>query len=107
MDKRLRDIIHTLDYYELLKIKKDLRSGGQHLLDFIEHEITRREQDHHVFCTSCGSEIQHNASSVLTLVFGPHDFRKKATFCGKDCLDYFMAKMDASQRKQNAVQKVP
>ena len=90
MDKRLRDVIHTLDYHELLKIRKDLDSGGYHLKEFISAEITKRNKHHSTFCTTCGIEIEEQNSDSTTLVFGPADFRKKATFCGKDCLEYFL-----------------
>ncbi|MFT4343428.1 MAG: hypothetical protein ACMXYE_01635 [Candidatus Woesearchaeota archaeon] len=99
MDKRLRDIIHTLDYHELLKIRKDLDSGGYHLKEFVTHEIDRRNKSHSVYCTTCGAEIDAKSHRTMTMVFGPSDFRKKATFCGKDCLEFFLKKLD-EQKKQ-------
>ena len=101
-NKRLRDVIDKIDYYELLKIKKDLKEGGKHLLDFIESEISRRNVHHHVNCAVCGIEINPKSTETSTLVFGPVDFRKKATFCGKDCLNYFIKTMDS--RKQSSVE---
>ena len=100
-NKRLRDVIDKLDYYELLRIKKDLKEGGKHLVDFIDAEITKRNVHHHVYCAVCGTEIIPSSTDTSTLVFGPADFRKKATFCGKDCLNYFIKTMD--ERKQSPV----
>jgi len=101
--KRLRDVVPTLDYYELLKIKKDLLDGGEHLRDFIGSEIKQREKDHHVFCTTCGSEIDPQDKQTKTLIFGPADFKKKATFCGDDCLGYFLEKL---KQKETGVKNV-
>jgi hypothetical protein len=98
MNKRLRDVIDSIDYYELLKIKKDLDEGGIHLNRFIQSEIKKRHSQHHVLCSTCGTEIDSKSSNTSTLVFGPDDFKKKATFCGKDCLEYFIKSMDEMKK---------
>jgi hypothetical protein len=98
MDKRLRDIIHTIDYYELLKIKKDLQDGGIHLKKFVEDEIKKRQVHHHITCSTCGIDIDPKSTVTTTLIFGPDDFKKKATFCGKDCLQYFIQSMDEMKK---------
>jgi len=94
MDKRLRDIVHVIDYYELLRIKKDLEQGGIHLKKFIQAEIDERHKQHSVFCSTCDTEIDPKSTTTTTLMFGPHDFKKKATFCGRDCLSYFLKNID-------------
>ena len=98
MQKRLRDIIDKIDYYELLRIKKDLDNGGKFLSDFIMQEIENRNKHHHVYCAVCDAEINQKKPETSTLVFGPSDFRKKATFCGKDCLNYFIKTMDERKK---------
>lgn len=98
MQKRLRDVIDKIDYYELLKIKKDLDNGGKHLNDFISQEIDHRNKHHHVYCATCDCEIDPKSSETTTLVFGPADFRKKATFCGRDCLNHFIKTMDERKK---------
>jgi hypothetical protein len=92
--KRLRDVIDVIDYYELLKIKDDLKKGGIHIQKFIEDEIVKREKEHYQVCAVCMNNIDPDSKDAFTLLFGPADFRKKATFCGKDCMQYFMSKMD-------------
>ena len=99
MQKRLKDIIHTIDYYELLKIKKDLDHGGIHLTKFIENEIKERQKQHHTYCTTCDTDIDPHSSTTQTLIFGSEDFKKKATFCGKDCLQYFLKNIE--EKKNN------
>lgn len=94
MKKRLRDIIDSLDYYELLRIKKDLNDGGFHLKNFLDAHITEREKDHFAVCAVCANEIDSESTQIFTLLFGPVGFKKKATFCGKDCLEYFLGNLE-------------
>ncbi|MFT4302981.1 MAG: hypothetical protein ACMXYG_00300 [Candidatus Woesearchaeota archaeon] len=98
MDKRLRDVIDSIDYYELLKIKKDLENGGYYLKSFINNEIENRQKQHSIYCSSCGNHIEPNNPNSQTLIFGPHDFKKKATFCGKDCLSYFLSRTEEMKK---------
>ena len=90
MDYRLRDVIDSLDYNELVKMKKDLEYGGLHLKSFINKKIQEKESHHSKSCSVCSSELKENSVNNFTLVFGPEDFRKKASFCGIDCLEYFI-----------------
>jgi len=88
--KRLRDVIDYLDESELKRIDTDLAHGGLHLRNFVQHKIKERETEHHGVCTNCQNDIDPHSSKIYTLIFGPSDFRKKATFCGSDCLLYFL-----------------
>ena len=100
MDKRLRDVIPIMDYHELLRIKKDLEEGGIHLKNFVEKEIDKRHKQHSTFCSTCGIEIESKSTTTSTLIFGPNDFKKKATFCGKDCLEYFIKNLEDMKKGQ-------
>ncbi|MCB9358956.1 hypothetical protein H6503_03430 [Candidatus Woesearchaeota archaeon] len=100
MDKRLRDVIDSIDYYELLKMKQDLDTGGHHLRTFINKEIENRQREHSVSCSTCGSHIEPSSPNTQTLIFGSSDFKKKATFCGKDCLSYFLSKTEEMKKGQ-------
>ena len=93
MAYRLRDIIDSLDYYELKKIEKDLTEGGQHLRRFVQEQVKKREHKHETICVNCHSEINQQSASTYTLVFGPSDFLKKASFCGTDCLEFFLERL--------------
>jgi hypothetical protein len=101
MNKRLRDVIDSLDYHELLRMKKDLNEGGFHLKKFVDHHIKEKEKQHQLHCSACMSEIDPESVNTFTLMFGSDDFKKKATFCGKDCLQYFLNNIDAMKRGAN------
>lgn len=93
MKYRLRDVINTLEYDELLKIKNDLDNGGFHLKQFIDTKIKEIEKEHEQFCSNCSSALNPNSTNNFTLIFGPHDFRKKTSFCGMDCMEYFLKEL--------------
>lgn len=91
--KKVKEVIEFLDYEELLKLKRDLDNGGTHLLKLVDSQIKKIELSHEVFCSDCGAKLDKNRASNYTLVFGPHDFMKKASFCGIDCMEHFISKL--------------
>ncbi|MFP4117381.1 MAG: hypothetical protein ACLFTR_00500 [Candidatus Woesearchaeota archaeon] len=91
--KRVRDMIDHLDYDELLKLRRDLDEGGLHLLRLVNKKIKEFETEHKKYCSTCGAELDENTSNNYTLVFGPYDFRKRASFCGVDCMEQFIQKL--------------
>jgi hypothetical protein len=90
MEYKVRNIIPDLDYTDLLKLKKDLKSGGVELKKIVDAQIKKKEAESQKICVTCHNTINLNDPKVLTLIFGPPDFKKKASFCAKDCLDYFV-----------------
>jgi len=100
----LKDAVEAMEYDELMGIKIDLESGGFNIKKMITQKIREKEKKHEKKCAVCSSDIDSCRSSNYTLIFGPEDFKKKATFCGMDCLEYFIAKMrDMSYRKMESV----
>ena len=88
--KKVRDVIDYLDYEELVKLRKDINSGGFHIIKLLNRKIKDIELTHKNFCSYCGNEINQNKVNNYTLIFGPYDFRKKSTFCGIDCMESFL-----------------
>ncbi len=91
--KRVRDVIELLDYDELIKLKKDIEGGGLHLHKLVSSKIKEIELAHKTYCSYCGNKTDQTKTNNYTLVFGPYDFRKKATFCGVDCMESFIEKL--------------
>lgn len=85
---KLSKIINDLDYEELKLIKKDLELGN------IEKLVTIKIKEHEgvksIICPVCHTIIQNPDDGAFTLFFGPAGFRKKASFCATDCLEYFI-----------------
>ena len=93
MKHKLREIIDSLETDELLKMRRDIEAGGFHLKRFIDVKIKDQQKKHEKYCTTCSSELDPNNTNNFTLIFGPDDFRKKASFCGLDCLGYFLKEL--------------
>ena len=93
MKYKLRDVVESLEYDELMKMNADLEHGGFHLKKFLKQKISEIEHQHEQSCSNCSALLDPNNTNNFTLVFGPHDFRKKASFCGIDCMEYFLLEL--------------
>ena len=60
--------------------------------------IKEHEKKHKTFCTTCSNAIDPYNTNNYTLIFGPDDFRKKGSFCGLDCLEYFLIRLKQMKR---------
>ena len=90
MKYRIKDIIDSVEYYDLLNLKKDLESGSHNIKKLLNQKIKEHEKQHEKSCSVCSNELDPYNTNNYTLIFGPEDFRKKASFCGLDCLEYFL-----------------
>ncbi|MDO8480394.1 MAG: hypothetical protein Q7S65_01105 [Nanoarchaeota archaeon] len=99
MKYRLREVMDALEYEELLKMKSDLDSGGFHLKKFLADKLHEEEKKHLEQCSNCHAELEPSNTNNMTIVFGPQDFRKKASFCGFDCLEYFVKELKELKRR--------
>jgi len=90
----VKDFIYGMDYEDLIKLKKDIvEFKGLHLTKLVEERLKEIEKEHDVNCANCMTKIDPENINNFTLIFGPASFRKKATFCGTDCMEYFLAKL--------------
>ena len=83
---RLAKLFSELPHDDLLLIKKDLDSGN--IARLLEKKINKAKAKRIVLCPICSTPIREGEG--LHLRFGPPDFRKKATFDGTDCMQYFL-----------------
>ena len=93
MSRRFEETVDILDYNELMRFKNDLDSGGITIKTLLEEKIKAKLKEHEKICATCSSELKFYRASNYTIVFGPDDFKKKASFCGLDCLEYFVLKL--------------
>lgn len=93
MKQRLMNILQTMDYNDLRQLKWDLDKGNFDFNAALMDIIRKKEKTHKKYCSCCGSDILPSENSY-TMLFGPDDFRKKATFCGRDCMASFMQKLE-------------
>ncbi len=106
MSLGLKDAVDAMEYDELMGIKIVLEGGGYNIKKMVTQKIREKERKHERKCAVCNSEMDGFRSSNYTLLFGPEDFKKKASFCGMDCLEYFIAKLrDMSYKRGEAAEK--
>lgn len=88
---KLAKLIQHMDQDELLALKKDFEKGTLHtLLDKRNKEL---RDDKLVLCPVCSTPIKQGVGYYVE--FGK-EIRKKATFDGLDCLEYFFSKTNKS-----------
>ncbi len=100
MKKRFREVIDEISYEELVKMRKDLENGGSHLKDFISSRIRDIEREEVKVCATCGTPINPHLMDDFSLTFGRYDFKKRAYFCGLDCLNYFVAGLNDKEKEK-------
>ena len=99
MAKRFEDMMDVLDYNELMRFKTDFDSGAITLKKLLEEKIKSKLKEHEKICATCSNTLNFYKTNNYTLIFGPDDFKKKASFCGLDCLEYFIIKMKEMKEK--------
>ncbi|MBI4739604.1 hypothetical protein HY772_08770 [Candidatus Woesearchaeota archaeon] len=109
MGYRLRDVIDGIDYGDLQKLKADLTNVGLYLRKFVDQKIAEHERKHERICAGCQTTIDPYSTTNYTLIFGPDDLKRRATFCALDCLKYFISSREAqkNQNRKAAQQTLP
>ncbi len=93
MEYTVDDLVDGLSYSHLLRMQFDLNHGALHLKKLVDARIRMLEAANRKVCAACGNDIDSENASAYTVVFGPSDFRKKATCCGMDCFEEFIVKL--------------
>lgn len=90
---RFTRFLDSLEHYELILFKKELEKGNLDVTKSIQNKIKENEKKHLSYCVTCSSTLDLYSTNNYTIIFGPEDFKKKASFCGLDCLGYFLIKL--------------
>lgn len=97
---RFKQFLSTLEHYELNALKQQVEKGKLDIVKEINEKVKEHEKQHAKECAACSNSLDPYNSNNYTIIFGPDDFRKKASFCGIDCLEYFLANI--KQMKEGA-----
>jgi hypothetical protein len=87
-------LLYSLTYQQLLELEFELAKGAPNLKNHVINLKERLELQQKSVCASCGTRLDPDRHQVLTLVFGPTDFRKKGSFCGIDCHKEFLNRLE-------------
>ena len=99
MGRKFEDVVGILDYNELMRLKGDLDSGAITLKKLIQENVKKKLKEHEKICANCSGDLNFYKNNNYTIIFGPDDFKKKASFCGMDCLGYFLSKLNELRSK--------
>jgi hypothetical protein len=88
----LADMVKMLPYDKLIHLLQDIETGGNQLRFMLQERIKELEKTKQKVCASCG--IEFSSDAPYTMVFGPVDMRKKASFCGLDCMNTFTKQLE-------------
>ncbi len=101
MEEKIYALLQNLDYAELKKLERDLQSGAYIFKSAVKRKVFALENEHKKVCASCGKKLKLEIDDAYTLLFGEQTIRKKASFCGMDCLDEFTSFLKV--QKQNSL----
>lgn len=89
----MHELLNNLTYEELLQLRTDIGNSAEYLHKLVTHKMNKIEATPRCTCANCQTPISDNS---FTLIFGPHDFRKKATCCSLECQEMFLFKLRQS-----------
>ncbi len=90
ISKRFEDLLEALNYEDLVMLKKDIDSQALSTKRIVEEKLKKKMREFEKTCSVCQNDLRFYSTSNYTLIFGPDDLQKKASFCGIDCLEYFI-----------------
>lgn len=78
------EFLGKLEQNDLEILERDLKEG------YLQKYIDRKKEFFKIkdkLCPVCGNNVKEDC---FVLIWGEPSIRKKAHFCGKDCLEYFV-----------------
>ncbi|HIH39282.1 TPA: hypothetical protein HA219_00970 [Candidatus Woesearchaeota archaeon] len=99
MKHKFKEFLENLDYNEVLDLKKQIKEPSSAIKDVLANHIDVIERMNSRICATCGNQLNINTKN-LTLHFGPEDFKKKASFCAFDCLEFFLQQLKSIEMKK-------
>ncbi len=100
MRRKVSDVIGMLDYEELVDLQRDLFGGGSVIKQLVTSKIKEVNESQARTCATCGGTVNLSVNHEYTLIFGPKDLKKRATFCAVDCLEYFFVQLKSLSEKR-------
>jgi hypothetical protein len=97
---KIFQFVDELSNVDLELFEKEIKEG------YVQKYINRKKEFFKVrdkICPVCGNIVK---ADCYVLMWGEPSVRKKAHFCGRDCLEYFLNNIELRQKKdKNATQK--
>ena len=103
---KLREFLNSLEHYELMHLRQQLEKGKISIVKEIQEKIKELEKQHGSICATCSNNLDPYNTNSYTIMFGPEDFKKKASFCGVDCLEYFLTQLKKMKTGDENAEKI-
>ena len=103
---RFMRFLDSLEHYELIRLRQEMEKGTLDVAKSVQGKIKEHEKRHSSYCTTCSNTLDPYNTNNYTIIFGPEDFRKKASFCGLDCLEYFLIKLKQMKKEYKNTEKI-
>lgn len=103
---RFAKFLDSLEHYELVRFKQELEKGNMDIIKELQKKLKEHEKNHATCCVTCSNTLDHYNTNNYTIVFGPEDFKKKASFCGLDCLEYFIINLKQMKKYEKNTEKI-
>jgi len=103
---RFRQFLDNLEHYELLSLKQKIEKGKLDVIKEIQQKIREHERKHAKDCVTCSNSLDPYNVNNYTILFGTEDFKKKASFCGLDCLEYFLINIKQIKEGDKNAEKI-
>lgn len=100
MSKKVSEIVAMLNYEELVDLQRDLFGGGTSIKQVVNNRIKEVNESQTRVCATCGNTVNLSLNHEYTLIFGPKDLKKRASFCAVDCLEYFFVQLKQISEKR-------
>lgn len=100
MSKKVSEIVAMLNYEELVDLQRDLFGGGATIKQVVSNRIKEVNDSQTRVCATCGNTVNLSLNHEYTLIFGPKDLKKRASFCAVDCLEYFFIQLKQISEKR-------
>lgn len=101
--EKIEKLLENLQYEDLMQLHLDISHGGMLLKNIVSKKLAEAEHNHTRICACCGKGLQKEIDDIYTLLFGEQTIKKKASFCGSDCLQEFIT--DLAHIKQQSYQQ--
>ncbi len=105
MKHKFKEFLENLDYNEVLELQKQLKAGDSNIKTILNNHVNVIERMNARVCATCGNEL-NISSKNLVLHFGPENFKKKASFCAFDCLEFFLEQLKNIEKKKERENKL-
>ncbi len=106
MKDRFKEFLEDLNYNELLDLQKSVKDKDSDIRKVLDNHVDVVERMNARVCATCGNQLLPNNTKNLVLHFGPEDFKKKASFCAFDCLEFFVEQLKAMENKKEKDKKI-